>query len=72
MANIVALSGRMAFKIDTGETKNEKPVYKSVALSGVSGAADADILASVAEKISLLLPLPVEEISLQRTEILEV
>jgi hypothetical protein len=72
MANIVVQPGRMAFKMKTDEIKDEKPVYKSVGLGSVKGGAGAESLAEVAAKIVVLLPWEVEQITLQRTEILEI
>jgi hypothetical protein len=70
MATISVQPGRMTFKLDTGETKGEKTVYKSVSLSGVKGAAEADDLASVALAVDGLFSMDVESVSLQRNEIL--
>jgi predicted transport protein len=70
MATILVQPGRMTFKLDTGETKDEKTIYKNVSLTGVKGTADADSLASVASAVDGLFSMDVESISLQRNELL--
>jgi hypothetical protein len=70
MATIAVQPGRMTFKLDTGETENEKTVYKNVSLSGVKGDAGADNLASAALAVNGLFSMNVESISLQRNETL--
>ena len=70
MASIVVNPGSIAFRMDTGEMNGSKAVYKSVSLSGVTGDADPAALAEVAVKVEAVLPWPVEQITLRRTEIL--
>jgi hypothetical protein len=72
MASIVAQPGRIVFKLDTGEMNGDKVVYRSLSIGGIKGEAQAGDLADVASEISGLADLPVTEISLQRTEILEI
>ncbi|MDR3280200.1 MAG: DUF1659 domain-containing protein [Synergistaceae bacterium] len=71
MANIVALDMRMSFKLDTGEMNGEKAVYKNVSLGGIKSDADANALAEVAENVRDLVPFDTAEVSLRRTDILE-
>jgi hypothetical protein len=61
----------MAFKMNTGEMDGEKIVYRSMSLTGIAGDAGGDELALVAEGVSGLVSFNVEQISLQRTELLE-
>ena len=72
MASIVVQPGRIVFKLDTGEMNGDKVVYRSLSISGIKGDAQADDLADVAAEISGLADFPVTEISLRRTEILEI
>jgi cobalamin biosynthesis Mg chelatase CobN len=71
MAAIVAQAGRMSFKLDTGEMRDGKAVYRTISLAGVKGDAEADDLAPVADEIESVVGLSAEQVSLQRTEILE-
>ena len=70
MASIVVNPGSMAFKMDTGELSGNKAVYRSVSLGSVKGGADPDELADIAAKVEAVLPWPVEQVNLRRTEIL--
>ncbi|MDR2779932.1 MAG: DUF1659 domain-containing protein [Synergistaceae bacterium] len=72
MASIVTQPGRIVFKLDTGEMNGDKAVYRNLSIGGVKGDAQAGDLADAASEISGLVDLPVAEISLQRTEILEI
>jgi hypothetical protein len=63
--------GRIVFKLNTGEMKGDKIVYRSLSVGGIKGEAQADDLAAVAVEVSALVDLPVAEVSLQRTEILD-
>jgi hypothetical protein len=72
MASIVTQPGRIVFKLDTGEMNGDKAVCRNLSIGGVKGEAQAENLADVAAEISGLADLPVVEISLQRTEILEI
>jgi hypothetical protein len=71
MASIIVQDGRMTLKLNTGETEDGKIVYRNMSLSGVKGDAEADDLSAIAEGISALVPFNVEQVSLQRTDILE-
>jgi hypothetical protein len=72
MASIVVQPGRIVFKMDTGEMNGDKVAYRSLSIGGVKGDAQAGDLADVAAEISGLVDLSVAEISLQRTELLEI
>jgi hypothetical protein len=72
MASIVVQPGRIVFKLDTGEIDGDKTVYRNLSIGGIKGDAPADDLADVAAEVSGLADLTVAEISLQRTEILEI
>jgi hypothetical protein len=64
--------GRIVFKLNTGEMNGDKVVYRNLSIGGVKGEAQAAALSAVAAEISGLVDLSVAEISLQRTEILEI
>ena len=70
LASIVVNPGSMSFKMDTGELSGGKAVYRTASLGSVKGTAGADALADIAEKAEAVLPWPVEQVSLRRTEIL--
>ena len=70
MASIVTNTGSMSFRMDTGELNGTKAVYKTASLGSVKGAVDPEVLADIAEKAEVVLPWPVEQVTLRRTEIL--
>ena len=70
MAELTALSGKITLALDSGEVLNGKPVYRSITIRGVNGAATADKLASSAATMGGLLSLPVEKTTLQRTDLI--
>ncbi|MDR1137341.1 MAG: hypothetical protein LBK91_03370 [Synergistaceae bacterium] len=72
MASIVTQPGRIVFKLNTGEMDGDKVVYRGLSIGGVKGDAQAEGLAAVAVEVAGLADLPVAEVSLQRTEILEI
>lgn len=69
MASLMALTGRLVFKLDTGETKNGKPVYKSQSIANINADVDPDDLGAVAEKIVGLCAVTVDVITLQRYDV---
>jgi hypothetical protein len=71
MAALKPISAKMTFKIDTGETKNERTVFNSVSLLNVQGNADPDKLAAVSESIKGLLDGTAGAVSLTRTDSIE-
>ncbi|MDR1020419.1 MAG: hypothetical protein LBL73_06645 [Synergistaceae bacterium] len=68
MASINAISGRLAFRTDTGEMDEDKRLYRTVSLGRVNGAADAEALGRVAGSLKGLLELPTDRITLSRTD----
>lgn len=70
MANLTAISGKLLFKLDSGEVKNGKVVYRNVAIPGVDGSKSADDLAETAGEIKNLISLNTEQISLSRSDLL--
>ncbi|MDR3321413.1 MAG: DUF1659 domain-containing protein [Synergistaceae bacterium] len=70
MASFSEVSARVAFKLDTGETKNEKPVYRTVALSNIDGSVTAEDLGDVAGRLKNFLQFPTDSITLSRTDLL--
>jgi len=73
MANVlVPKSGNLGFKMDTGELKGSKAVYKTCSLGNITGEANADKLAAIAAAFTPVLPWSVDEITLRRNYILSV
>ena len=70
MASIVVNPGSVNFRMDTGESSGGRAVYRNVSLGGVRGDASADALADIAAKAGAVLALPVDEVTLRRTEVL--
>ena len=70
MASIAVNAGTMSFRMDTGELSGGKAVYKTASLGNVKGDADPEALADVAAKTEAVLPWPVEQVTLRRTETL--
>ena len=70
MASIVVNPGSMVFKMDTGELNGTKAIYKNATFGNVKGDADPEALAGVAEKAETVLPWPIEQVTLRRTETL--
>ena len=68
MASIVTNAGSMIFRMDTGEIVEGKNVYRNFSLGSVKGSASADALADIAAKAENVLPWPVEQVTLRRTE----
>ena len=70
LASIVTNPGSINFKMDTGEMSGGKAVYRNASFGSIKGSASADVLADIAIKAEAVLPLPVEQVTLRRTEIL--
>lgn|GEM_PF-5429686 len=68
MANLTAISGKLVFKLDSGEEKNGKPVYFNVIIGGIDGARPAASLAEAAKAIAGVIALPAEQVTLLRAE----
>lgn len=67
MATLTALSGRMDFRLDSGEIQDGRKVYRNMALGNVNGGSSADALAGV---IGGLCSLPVVRVTLVRTDLI--
>ncbi|MDR1916057.1 MAG: hypothetical protein LBQ58_05740 [Synergistaceae bacterium] len=70
MADIQALSGKLVFKMDSGEVKDGKTVYRNLTLSGVNGDSPLGDLGMAAACVEGLLEFPVEQVSLTRVDVL--
>ncbi len=70
MATLTALSGRMDFRLDSGEIQDGRKVYRNMALGNVNGGSSADALAGVAGVIGGLCSLPVVRVTLVRTDLI--
>jgi hypothetical protein len=68
MASINAISGRLAFRTDTGEMKEDKHLYRTVSIGRVDGTVSAEALGEVAGSLKGLLELPTDRITLSRTD----
>jgi len=68
MATLTALVGNLAFKMDTGEVKDGKTVYRTSSLSQITAHATAAQLGAIATAIQTVLPLPVDEMTLRRNQ----
>lgn len=70
MASLTAISGKLVFKLDSGEVKDGRTVYRSVAVGGVDGSKTAEALAGAAGVVKGLIRLNTEQISLTRSDLL--
>jgi len=70
MANLVPTAGALQFKIDNGEMKNGKPVYRSQTINDIDGAKPAEALYAAAEALQSLMEGQVESIQLRRYDLL--
>jgi hypothetical protein len=71
MAALKPINAKMTFRIDTGETKDDRTVFSSVSLLNVKGNPDPDNLAVVSESIKGLLDGKTDVVSLIRTDAIE-
>lgn len=70
MANLTAISGKLVFKLDSGEVKEGKTIYRNVSIGGIDSVKSASAMADAAEAIKGLIGLPTEQIALVRTDLL--
>ncbi len=70
MASLVAISGKLVFKLDSGEVKDGKTIYRSVTVGNIDGAKSAETLSLAATAIKDLIELATEQVSLSRTDLL--
>lgn len=70
MASISELSGKLVFRLNSGEIKNGRTYYRNLTLGGVKGSAGAEDLAVAAGAVENLVHLPVEEITFTRVDLL--
>lgn len=69
MAQLMPLTGKYVFKVDTGETKGGKVVYKNLTISGINGSQTAAKHAAATAIISGLFSMTVERAALVRTDL---
>ncbi|MDR1515565.1 MAG: hypothetical protein LBS45_07715 [Synergistaceae bacterium] len=72
MAGIRSISARIGFKMDTGEMKGDKHLYRSVSIGRIDGEASAGALGEVAGSLKGLLRFPAVIVTLSRTDEIEV
>ena len=70
MASLTAISGKLVFKLDSGEVKDGRTVYRNVTINDVDGSKPAESLAEAAGVIKGLIRLNTEQISLSRSDLL--
>ena len=70
MASLTAISGKLVFKLDSGEVKDGRTIYRNVMIGDVDGSKSAATLAEAAKAIKGLIRLDVEQISLSRSDLL--
>ncbi|MDR1943802.1 MAG: DUF1659 domain-containing protein [Synergistaceae bacterium] len=70
MANLSPISTKISFKLDTGETREGKVVYRSVNIGNIDDAVDVDDLGAVASSLRELLGHPTESVTITRNELL--
>lgn len=70
MASLIAVDGKISFKLDTGETKNGKAVTRVVSLGKVNPDSPVADLSAVATKIDSLFDIPATEMTLRRVDLL--
>ena len=71
MAGFTNVSGKLAFRMDTGEVKDGKAVYKNAYLGNIAASPDAEDVAAVCGRIGGLLQYSVEQITLTRVDAVE-
>lgn len=72
MADFTNLSGKLAFRMDTGEVKNGRAIYANAYIGGIAATAGAADTAAICGGISGLLRYPVERITLTRVDVLDI
>jgi mevalonate pyrophosphate decarboxylase len=71
MAAFKALSGKLTFRMDSGEVRDGKVVYRSMSIGSVDGSSAAGDVAAVAEAVAGLIELSVDRVSLTRVDVVE-
>lgn len=71
MAAFAALSGKLTFRMDSGEVKDGKVVYRNMSIGGVDGTAAAGDVAAVSEAVIGLVQPTVDRVTLTRVDVVE-
>lgn len=71
MAGFTELSGKLTFRMDSGEVKNGKVVYRNMSMSNIDGSSDAGDIAAVAEAIIELVAPMIDRVTLTRVDVVE-
>ncbi|MDR1472540.1 MAG: hypothetical protein LBS75_08440 [Synergistaceae bacterium] len=70
MAALSELSGKLVFKMNTGEVRDGRTVYRGLSIGGVKSSSPADDLAAILDVVEDLVQFPVEQTSLTRVDLL--
>jgi hypothetical protein len=71
MAAYKALSGKLTFRMESGEVREGKVVYRSMSIGSVDGSSAAGDVAAVAEAVVGLVEFDVDRVSLTRVDVIE-
>lgn len=71
MASISTVSTKAVFRLDSGEVKDGKPVFRSLSIGNIDNAIAAATLAPVVQELQDLLQFTTDRVTLSRVELLE-
>ena len=71
MAAFTALSGKLTFRMDTGEVRDGKVVHRNMSIGSIDGASAPGDVAAVAEAVIGLVEPTVDRVSLTRVDVVE-
>ena len=71
MAGFTTISGKLTFRMDTGEVKGGKAVYRNAHLGNIAASPAADDVAAVCGRIASLLQYATEQVTLTRVDAVE-
>ena len=72
MANYSPLGARLNMKLNTGEYKDGKQVFKNIWLDDIDSAVAHDDLAEIAGGLASLLEYPADEVVLARRDLVTI
>jgi hypothetical protein len=68
MASLSPISTKITFKLNTGDVRDGKAVYRSVNLGNIDDAVDVGDLGAVASGVTGLFRYPTESVTVTRLE----
>ena len=71
MASISTVSTKAVFRLDSGEVKDGKPVFRSLTIGSIDNGIVAASLAPVVLELQDLLQFTTDRVTLSRVELLE-